>query len=263
VEIPRLKAYGVEIPEIEEKRKEINETTRELRMAETRVHQLEGQRENARFQDTRQGLKAKRRGKRDPGTKHQDKLEGEIAAAKRECEILSALLAELEGETRDLVTEHSHTILEGLRAAQRELDQEQLKALETLSTTRATRQGLQQSLDKVAAVAEAPPSPEPQGPGRDMIFVMRHSLYRPPNDQEIAEALASSRLSRSSTIPSPISSTHREAACRRGEGRSTQKPGARPSARRQRLEADEQSLHRLHPPRQRLDKRGDRDRGSE
>jgi hypothetical protein len=188
--IPRLREFNVDVPAIEDKRKEINEASREMKMAESLVVRLESQREHAKSLDIVAGLDAKRNGKKDPGDKHADKLDRDLSAAKRERDILTALVRELEAEAATLLTEHATEIQAGLFEAAAKANTEQLAALAAVRRSRSQRMGLQQSLTGVGEYVEVPAPPEITGNGVDTTWIMTHGLYRPPNEEEITEVLA-------------------------------------------------------------------------
>lgn len=164
--LPPLKAFGVEIEAIEDKRSELNENRRVLRQAEVYLMQLENGREQAKVEDTRDAVAAKRAGKKDPGDKHQKKLEGEIEKAQREVDVLKGLQTELEQEAGELMRDHAHEITEALSASLADLNTRQLEAISQLETTRSQRQGMLRSLELVSRFAPAE-VPEAQGPGQD------------------------------------------------------------------------------------------------
>ncbi len=188
--IPRLREFDVYVPELESKRKELNETTREQKMAESLVARLESQREHARAQDVTAGLAARRAGKPDPGNKHEKKLEADVVAAKRNRDILFALVRELEAEASTLLAEHATEIQAGLFEAVGKANTEQLQALDSVRGARSRRMGLQQSLTSLGEYVEPPAPAQVTGNGVDTTWIMTHGLYRPPNEEEIAEVLA-------------------------------------------------------------------------
>jgi hypothetical protein len=165
-QIPPLRAHGVEIPEIEAQRKEIHANHRELRMAEVRLTQLGNRREQAKVEDTRDAVAAKRAGKKDPGDKHQKKLEGEIEKGQREVDVLKGLQTELEQEAWELMREHSAEIIRALNENLENLNAIQLKAISQLETVRAERQGTLRALEMVGRFVPTE-VPEAEGPGQD------------------------------------------------------------------------------------------------
>lgn len=165
-QLPPLKAHGVHFEEIESKRAEMNETRHALRQAEVRLQQLENSREQAKQEDVKAAVAAKRKGQKDPGDKHQKKLEGEIEKAQREVDVLKGLQTELEQEAWELMRDHAHEITEALNTNLEDLNTRQLEAITQLEAVRAERQGTLRSLELVGGFVPTE-VPEAEGPGQD------------------------------------------------------------------------------------------------
>jgi hypothetical protein len=190
-QIPPLRAHRVEIPEIEAQRKEIHANHRELRMAEVRLTQLGNRREQAEVEDARDAVAAKRAGKKDPGDKHQKKLEGEIEKAQREVDVLKGLQTELEQEAWELMRDHAHEITEALNTNLEDLNTRQLEAITQLEAVRAQRQGTLRTLETVSSFTP-PEQPEAQGNGTDTFEVVVHNRanFHRLDDQQLQKVIA-------------------------------------------------------------------------
>src|SRR5215211_2515075 len=187
MDIPRLRQYGVEIPEVEAKRKEINENHRELRMTQSQLTVLKQQREQARVVDTQAAVKARREGKKDPGARAERKLEAEIEQVTREISVLEGLAAELEAEASELMSEHAEEIQAALIKTLQEINHEQLDALAKVEVARSQRLQLTSTLQKTVAATPAPPVEEGREGGQDTVTIMAHhgmdSIMRVGEDQ--------------------------------------------------------------------------------
>jgi hypothetical protein len=164
--LPPLRAHGVEIKQIEDKRTELNQNRRERRMAEVQLRQLEASVEQARMQDTQAAVRARRENRKDPGPRHENKLRAQIEKLTREVSVLEGLGAELEAEARDLMRDHAQQITEALRANLGRINEAQLGALSQLENARSQRQELLRTLGHVDAFVPVE-AVEDQGPGRD------------------------------------------------------------------------------------------------
>jgi hypothetical protein len=195
IQIPPLKVHGVVVEEIESKRAEMNQNRHQLRMAEVRLTQLENGREQAKVEDTRDAVAAKRVGKKDPGDKHQKKLEGEIEKAQREVDVLKGLQTELEQEAWELMRDHAHEITEALSTNLEDLNTRQLEAITQLEAVRAERQGTLRSLELVGGFVPTE-VPEAQGPGQHYTELALHhtrdNVFK-LDDQAIARVMAQLR----------------------------------------------------------------------
>jgi hypothetical protein len=177
--LPPLRAHGVEIPEIEAKRKEINENRRELREAQAHLRSLEGRMQQARDEDTQAAIVAKRQGAKDPGPKAEKKLQGEIEKARREVRVLEGISHELAYEASDLLAEHAETILEGLMGTLQEHNSAQLEALARVDAARSARAQLANTLSRVRAVIEEEePLPGPAGDRMEVFNFNLQNLMR-------------------------------------------------------------------------------------
>jgi hypothetical protein len=161
IKIPPLRTHGIEIPEIEAKRKELNDNRRALRQAEAKLRQLEAQRQQARQEDTRLAVAAKRKGEKDPGDKNTARVDKEIEKASREVAILQELERQLEQEAGELLADHAAEIRSGLMETLEDLNNSQLLAINRLEESRSQRLQLSNALTQVmgALPPEAAPVP--------------------------------------------------------------------------------------------------------
>jgi hypothetical protein len=193
--LPPLKAHGVEISAIEEKRSEMNTNKRALRQAEVRLQQLENGREQAKQGDVKAAVAAKRKGQKDPGDKHQRKLEAEIEKTQREVNVLNGLQTELEQEAWQLMRDHASEISAALNDNLKELNDRQLEAISRLEAIRSERQGTLRTLGMVGGFAAAA-NPEAQGPGQHYTELALHhnstNLFK-LDDQAIGRVMAQLR----------------------------------------------------------------------
>jgi hypothetical protein len=196
--LPPLKVHGVHIGAIEDKRSELNENRRALRLAESVLTQLESQREQAKAEDVMAAVHAKRAGKKDPGPKAEKKLEDQIQQASREITVLKGLQDELESEAYDLMRENAGEIAQALGENLEALNTRQLEAITQLEATRGSRQALLRTMEMVGAydpsfASEAAAEP---GPGQDYFEVFAHhttdSIMR-INDQQLQKVIAQLR----------------------------------------------------------------------
>jgi hypothetical protein len=189
--LPPLKAFGVEIEEIEAKRKEIHENHRALRQAEVALTQLESQRSQAEAEDILTAVAARRKGQKDPGNKRQDRLEKHIQAAQREVEVLRSLQEELDQEAWELMRAHASEISEALGARLKDLNRRQLGAISELEAIRSQRQGTLRTLETVSAFTPRE-QPEAQGNGTDTfeVFVHNTANFHRLDDQQLQKAMA-------------------------------------------------------------------------
>lgn len=189
--LPPLKAFGVEVAEMENKRSEMNENRRALRQAEVALTQLQNQREQAKVEDIRDAVTAKRAGKKDPGDKHQKKLAAEIEKAQREVDVLKGLQTDLEQEASELMRDHTSEISEALGANLKDLNTRQLEAITQLEAVRAQRQGTLRTLETVSSFAP-PEQPEAQGNGVDTFEVVVHNRanFHRLDDQQLQKVIA-------------------------------------------------------------------------
>jgi hypothetical protein len=191
-QLPPLKAHGVEIQEIESKRAQMNENRHALRQAEVRLQQLENSREQAKQEDVKAAVAAKRKGQKDPGDKNANRLEKQIQLARREVDVLRSLQTELEQESWELMREHSAEIIRALNENLKNLNAIQLKAISQLETVRAERQGTLRALEMVGGFVPTE-VPEAQGPGQHYTELALHhtrdSVFK-MDDQVIARVMA-------------------------------------------------------------------------
>jgi hypothetical protein len=190
--LPPLKAHGVEIEEIENKRREMNENRRALRQAQAQLAQLEAQRELARAQDLTAAIHAKKANKPDPGTKNEDRLEKKITAAQREANVLQGLQVDLEQEAWEIMREHAHEITQTLSANLRRVNEAQLGAISQLENARSQRQQMLRTLEQVEGFAPVE-TVEDQGPGQDYVELggIHHTgSVRQIDDHDIMKVMA-------------------------------------------------------------------------
>jgi hypothetical protein len=191
--LPPLRAHGVDIPEIESKRKELHETHRALRMAESALMQLQQRREQAQAEDITAAVHAKRKGAKDPGDRHQKALETKIKKQQREISVLKGLESELTSEAFELMRDHAQEILDTLRENLKGLNEHQLEAIMKLEAVRSSRQALLRAADQVNMFVPSELAYE-QGSGTDILEVVVHSRANfEMNDQQMQKALAQLR----------------------------------------------------------------------
>jgi hypothetical protein len=183
--LPPLKAHGVEIPTLEDLRKEIRENLRALRLAESQLPQREQGVERARVEDTQASIRARREGKSDPRPKNEEKAQAALDKARREIAVLQGLDTQLTTEAQEILAKHAAEITARLQATLTEANNTQLAALDAVEAARAERLQLSTVLAQVAAVA--PPQAEAQGEAGDYVEVLVHhdadSVFRVGEDQ--------------------------------------------------------------------------------
>jgi hypothetical protein len=159
-DLPRLKAFGIEIAELEGTRKEIVENRRQLHLAEAQLPRLEADVERARGEDTQAAIKARRAGRKDPGARGEEKAQAELDRLRREIAVLQGVDHALTTEAQEILAKHAEEIADRLKATLTDLNHGQLAAISEVETARVQRLQLQSVLAQVSALA---PPPEPQG----------------------------------------------------------------------------------------------------
>lgn len=103
---PDLKGLGLEWPELAKISAEIDRLGEDFEQTTAKHRELNESRRDAEDKDNAAFAEALRTGKGDPGRKHTDKLEAELAAATRRREALRVALSDLDREKRRVVAEN-------------------------------------------------------------------------------------------------------------------------------------------------------------
>lgn len=156
IQLPPLKAFGIEIVGLEASRREIVENRRQLRLAEARLLQLEQEVERARVEDTQAAIRARREGKKDPGAKGEEKAQAALDRLRREIAVLQGLDAQLTTEAQQILGEHAGEITQRLKGALAEVNDAQLTALGEVERARSQRLQLSTTLAQVSALIPEP-----------------------------------------------------------------------------------------------------------
>lgn len=171
IQLPPLRTFGVEIAEVEAKRREIVETRRALRLAESQLPQLEQGVERARGEDTQAAIKARRAGRKDPGGRGEEKAQAELDRLRREIAVLQGVDHALTTEAQEILAKHAEEITQRLKEALGEINGGQLAALAEVEAARSRRLQLQSTLAQVSALV---PEPEVVAEGGDFVEVLVH-----------------------------------------------------------------------------------------
>jgi chromosome segregation ATPase len=189
--IPPLRAAGLDVEEIEDRRKELRDLGKDLNMAEAELMTLESRIPQMRRLDAEMGAAARRAGKKDPGPRLVKELEAKIEATERERDILVAAIEAVEVEIANYVSERAEELIGVLRNQEAELNGAQLAAISTLEAARNRRHTLVRAASWIAQFI--PPEEEAAGgPPQDRFEVVDPHAHRRdrPSDLEIARVLA-------------------------------------------------------------------------